>query len=211
MKSIIVSIILLLSVFNYNEPKEEIKFASYEYQNTMEINKLEIKPYSYEEMISIAIDKKMTEFSEKVNSINTSNTCEWFIKWKEIIDEYSAWNEPPLTVYEYYDSEDVYIIQRCIETETFEKDFESKCNVASVILNRCEARNQSPYEVVTASSQFAYGRKIISEDTKLALEYVFIFGDTTDGCMAFRSDIHPQTWHDWEIQFIDKAGHAFYK
>ena len=45
----------------------------------------------------------------------------------------------------------------------------------------------------------------------LALEYAFMIQDTTNGCIAFRSDSSPDTWNGWAKQFTDESGHTFYK
>ena len=83
----------------------------------------------------------------------------------------------------------------------------------SVIFNRLNSgKYSSLIEVLTAPYQFAdvVKGKEIDEKTILACEYVFLFGDTTNGCMAFRSDIKPDKWYGWTYQFSDEA-HNFYK
>ena len=77
-------------------------------------------------------------------------------------------------------------------------------------------------EVLTSKGQFSvyssgiYKNAVVDEETILACEYVFIFGDTTNGCIAFRSHRScPEKWHTWgdnywEKQFRDSA-HCFYK
>lgn len=41
--------------------------------------------------------------------------------------------------------------------------------------------------------------------------YVYEIEDTTDGCIAFRSDKSPYTWYEWIYSFTDSCGHHFYK
>ena len=103
-------------------------------------------------------------------------------------------------------------MQRCIETETFEADFDSKVNVASVILNRIES-DEFANEVseIIVKGQFAFGRENISENTVLALEYAFMIGDTTDGALYFHSNPKTETFNGAEFIFTDTAGHHFYK
>ncbi len=112
-----------------------------------------------------------------------------------------------------YSAEQMMMIYRCIETEVNGGDFDSKCNVASVIINRVNSDQfpNDPTLVVTSPKQFAYSRTEISEDTKLALEYVLLFGDTTNGAIGFRSGACPSTFSGWTYQFTDSAGHHFYK
>lgn len=209
----IILILLVLSISNNSRISDPIKFAPYEYKNILKINKVEKNIYAYEKIPSLVKEKKLSELLQEIQNIDTDSTYEWFVRWKDLTNKYSKWQEPPLTIYDCFSEDDLYIMHRCIETETFEQDFDSKCNVASIILNRIynEGYSDIPYEVITQPSQFAYGRKNITDETKIALEYVFVFGDTTNGCLAFRSDTYPDTWHDWTLQFIDKAGHAFYK
>ena len=76
-----------------------------------------------------------------------------------------------------------------------EYSFEQKCNVASVVLNRINHYKFSDkmFEILTPD-QFEtiknerYKNVIVSEDTVLACEYVFMFGDTTDGALFFDSN-----------------------
>ena len=138
---------------------------------------------------------------------------EWFLAYKNIIKEYSEVFDAPETIYSQYSDEEIKYMWKCIETEAFDQDFESKCNIANVILNRLESEkfSDNPIAVITAKNQFAYGRSNITEDTKLALEYAFLFADTTDGSLYFESgdnDIH-SNYADYT--FTDGAGHHFYK
>ena len=147
---------------------------------------------------------------EELSSIEDNE--EWFIAYKDLIEEYSEWVDPPETIYDYYTEDEVYLMQRCIETETFEQDFDSKVNVASVILNRIES-DEFANEVseIIVKGQFAFGRENISEDTVLALEYAFMIGDTTDGALYFHSNPRTETFNGAEFIFTDDAGHHFYK
>jgi hypothetical protein len=157
-----------------------------------------------------------TETQTEINSVEQKlaerfyreDQLQWFIEYKELCQ---ATNDKNFRdIYKDIYEEELTIIFRCIETEVYDRDFLSKCNVASVILNRAIAQKTTGYEVITKPYQFAYYRTDISEDTKLAFEYIYNFGVTTD-CMAFRSDICPMEWRGWTYQFTDKAGHHFYK
>lgn len=138
---------------------------------------------------------------------------EWYIAYKSIIEKYKGIIDPPETIYDYYSDDEINLILRCIETETYQSDFLSKVNVANVILNRleCEEFSTSVYDVITDENQFAYGREIISEDTVLALEYAFEIEDTTQGSIGFHSNSPRPTFNGWEYVFTDDAGHSFYK
>ena len=137
----------------------------------------------------------------------------WFILYKSIQEEYDDYLDSPESIYDYFTDEQIVMMQKCIETETYQCSFEAKVNVACVILNRVEHDEYptDPIEIITSKNQFAYSRNIITEDTKLALEYAFSIEDTTDGCIAFRSDCSPNEWNGWTKQFTDESGHTFYK
>ena len=139
---------------------------------------------------------------------------QWFIAYKKIIEEYKDVIDPPLTIYDYFTEEEIYLIQRVVETECYDQDFMSKCNAASVVMNRIEIGGEfgdTIEEVITKENQFAYWRKDITESTILAVEYAFQIEDTTGGCIAFRSDEKPDEWYGWEYAFTDSVGHNFYK
>lgn len=155
--------------------------------------------------------KEMQEEMKEIESIEDKK--EWFLAYKKIINEYSEVIDPPETVYDYFTEEEIYLIQRTIETECYDKDFKYKCNVANVILNRIESKEfgNTVEEVITTESQFAYWRKDITDDTVLALEFSFSICDTTNGCVAFRSDKKVETWYSWSYAFSDDIGHHFYR
>lgn len=154
--------------------------------------------------------QEVLDKQEELSSIEDNE--EWFIAYKDLIEEYSEWVDPPETIYDYYTEDEIYLMQRCIETETFEQDFDSKVNVASVILNRIES-DEFANEVseIIVKGQFAFGRENISENTVLALEYAFMIGDTTDGALYFHSNPKTETFNGAEFIFTDTAGHHFYK
>ena len=137
---------------------------------------------------------------------------EWFLAYKEFIEKYPEYDRPQ-SLYEKYTDEEIYIMQRVIETEVYGKDFEAKANVASVILNRIEGDNNfsdDPMVVCTSPGQFVYSRKQISEDTKLALEYAEEIEDTTNGALYFNSMTPMDSWNGRERKFTDHVGHSFY-
>lgn len=139
---------------------------------------------------------------------------DWFKSYKVIIKKYAYLFDVPETIYDYYSDDEIYLMQRVVETECYGQDFISKCNVASVVLNRINSGNifgNTVCEVITKPNQFAYDRENISESTCLAVEYAFEIADTTRGCIAFRSDKKVDSWYGWEYVFTDEAGHHFYK
>jgi len=168
-----------------------------------------------EHMLTLFSITNQERFEIAVNKIDDNlSTYDWFLEYKKIYDEYSIYEdvELPRTIYDDFTKEEIEIMFRCVETEVFQADFDSKVNVASVIFNRLK-HNRFPNDVITVITtprQFAYFRTEIEESSKLALEYAYIFGDTTGGCISFRSDIAPETWYGWKYQFTDKEGHNFY-
>ena len=152
-------------------------------------------------------------FQSIIESLKETDKKTWFILYKLMQEQYSDYIDPSETIYDYFTDEQITMMQKCIETETYQCPFDAKVNVACVILNRVEHEQfpLDPIEIITSPNQFAYGRNIITEDTKLALEYAFSIEDTTDGCIAFRSDCSPNEWNGWTKQFTDESGHTFYK
>ena len=157
--------------------------------------------------------EKVFEFQEIIEPLKNTNKKEWFILYKSMQEYYIDYIDPSETVYDYFTEEQIAIMQKCIETETYQCPFDAKVNVACVILNRVEHEQfpTDPIEIITGKNQFAYSRGDITEDTKLALEYAFSIEDTTNGCIAFRSDCSPNEWNGWTKQFTDESGHTFYK
>lgn len=137
---------------------------------------------------------------------------EWFLAYKEFLEKYPTFDRPQ-TIYEKYTEEEIYMMQRVIETEVYGCDFEAKANVASVILNRIEGDNKFSNDAITVCTspgQFVYSRKQISEDTKLALEYAEEVEDTTNGALYFNSMEPMDSWNGRERKFTDHVGHSFY-
>ena len=138
---------------------------------------------------------------------------EYLIRYKEIYNEYSDVFPKPVEVYDIYSEDNIYLMQRVIETETFGCDFESKTHVASVILNRIEGDNAFGNTVteVIKPGQFCYHRKQITEDTVLALEYAFMIEDTAQGALYFHSGNKTDTFSGAQYVFTDSVGHHFYR
>ena len=179
--------------------------------NKVESHKAEQKMNLSEDTFIELVIKSMQTELELIEAIQDRK--EWFISYREIIDKYDWIIDPPETIYDYYTYDEINLILRCIETETYQSDFLSKVNVANVILNRIESGlfGSTVYDVITEKNQFAYGRENISEDTILALEYAFEIEDTTQGSIGFHSNAPTSTFNGWEYIFTDDAGHSFYR
>lgn len=149
-----------------------------------------------------------------INFLKDEDEYTWFkLYYHTLFEQYDLDNLPE-TPYDIFTDEQINIMLKCIETETHEASFKAKCNVASVILNRIEHDMfpTDPIEIITGENQFAYGRNNIDESTKYALLYAYMIEDTTNGCIAFRSDSSvTKEWNSWTKQFTDESGHTFYK
>ena len=137
---------------------------------------------------------------------------EWYLAYKGFLEDYPEYDRGS-TIYDRYTEDEIYLMQRVIETEVYGCDFEAKTHVASVILNRIEGENNFSDDattVCTAAGQFVYSRKQISEDTKLALEYAAEIEDTTNGALYFNSMEPMESWNGRPRIFTDHVGHSFY-
>ena len=176
------------------------------YIEETETENVETLPDKYEAAIN--------EMQEKIKSIEEiQDKKEWFISYKKIINDYIDTIDPPETIYDYYSEEDIKLICQVVETETYQSDFDSKVNIACVVLNRIEdgSFGNTVKDVITSENQFAYGRKDISEDTILAVMFSFEITDTTNGALFFHSNEKSDTFNGANYIFTDGAGHHFYK
>ena len=143
------------------------------------------------------VDDAIFEMNKEMAEIETiSDKKEYLIAYKTIVDKYSYILDPPETIYDYFTEDELNMFFCVVQAEIGDEySFEQKCNVASVILNRINHYKFSDemFEILT-SDQFEtikngrYKSVEVSEDTILACEYVFMFGDTTDGALFFDSN-----------------------
>lgn len=159
------------------------------------------------------IETKILEMQIEMNEISKiTDLQEYFLAYKEVVAKYSDVLGPVETIYDVYSESDIYLLQRMAETETYGADFESRTHVANVAFNRL-ADSGYPNTlsgVITASGQFAYVKTNISETTKLACEYAFMFPDNTQGALAFHSGRKTNTFCGKQYLFTDLCGHHFY-
>jgi spore germination cell wall hydrolase CwlJ-like protein len=154
------------------------------------------------------------EYIAKMEELKTTeDKKQWFIEYKDLIFKYYKYLDPPETVFDVFSEEEVQLIFRVVETETYDQDFISKANVASVVFNRFYSGEfgDTITEVITADKQFAYGRKCITEDTILAVMFSFEVEDTTDGALYFHSNEKTEEFCGAKYSFSDDAIHHFYK
>ena len=127
--------------------------------------------------------------------------------------------EQNTTIYDVYTEEELDLLFRVVEAEVTDGDFDSKCNVASVIFNRVEIGWWNDLEsTLLADEQFEviennrYKIVDVTNSTITACEYVFMNGDTTGGALFFDSTKGNSWAHDnCEFMFSDRVGHWFYR
>lgn len=149
------------------------------------------------EIINTKVNATIIDMDEEMTGIATiSDNKEYFIAYKEIVDKYSYIIDPPETIYDCFTEDELNMFFRVVQAEIGDEySFDQKCNVASVILNRIDHYKFSDkmFEILTPD-QFEtinnkrYKNVKISEDAVLACEYVFVFGDTTNGALFFDSN-----------------------
>lgn len=145
---------------------------------------------------------------------------EWFIQYKEIIHKYQDYIDPPESIYDYYTQKEIELLCKVVQAECGDYyGFDAQCNIVSVIFNHIDHPDypNTMKGVLFKKNAFStvssgrYKRQPVTEQALLACEYVFMMGDTTDGCIAFRSDKKPKTWYGWKYQFTDNSGTHYYK
>ncbi len=166
------------------------------------------------------------EFWSKLESIDFSSKKEWFISYKRLLEEYKDYSdylEIPKSVYEEYNIDEIKVFQKLVSAETTGGDFESKCNVASVVWNRIysEKYPDNIIDVIyerNGSVQFTptYDGRIniveVTEDDVLAIEYTYMFGSTAYDCIAF-DNVPGNSWNKNKLEevFTDSINHTFYR
>ena len=218
---VLLALILIIMGYTIKSKQEQIEYL--ESANTsLQTHCSELKTANEELAYAITDIKENITNNKELEVLRVQSIIEplkeidkraWFILYKSIQEEYDDYLDSPESIYDYFTDEQIVMMQKCIETETYQCSFEAKVNVACVILNRVEHDEYptDPVEIITSKNQFAYSRNNITEDTILALEYAFMIEDTTNGCIAFRSDCSPNEWNGWTKQFTDESGHTFYK
>lgn len=206
-----ICIVVFAKSINYCDNKEVIE----EFEQKEEIISSNNHEHITEEDISITTIRQ-NEFEEQLKLLDCSCTIsreEWFKQYKSLTEKYSDVSNE-LKIYENYSSEELDLLFRVVQAEIgSEYSFEQKCNVVSVIYNRIyDNRFGNTIKDILVKGQFSVinnGRinnVVVDENTVLACEYVFEFGDTTGGALFFDSNGKLK----YEFLFNDGA-HNFYK
>lgn len=209
----IISIIIILSVVLI--VLKVIKTETVKIDDIV-VTKIENNTQTTEETIPTTQDYILMRQEEIDNLKLINDEMIRFIKYKGICFRYentTGIEDDVLNkLHSTFTLDEIYLMQRVIETECYQCDFMSKVNVASVLLNRVENGNfgNNIEEIITNKNQFAYGRRYIAYDTILALEYASYYGDSTNGALYFHSNEKTNRFSGKSHIFTDDAGHHFY-
>lgn len=215
MKKLLSLLILLFMVVSFLLPFSVVKSVKNEEITIVEPTIMSTITYEIEEVVNEPdiYEIAMQEMQEKMSELDsTTDKKEWFLAYKDIVFKYVEWIDPPETIFDYFTEDEVNLICRVVETETYQCDFDSKVNVANVVINRLESGRfgDTVEEVITIEGQFVYWREIITEDTILAVMYAYEMEDTTYGALYFHSNEKTDTFCGNEFIFQDEVGHNFY-
>lgn len=217
-----VTIVSLSALIILNKNNESIETEVIEVHNTVtKSTKNNISEFTEISIpINFEIDKTIEEMNQRMVEIESiTDQKEWFIAYKNIINDYSYILDPPETIYDCFTDEELDLLFCVTQAEVGDEySFESKTNVVSVIFNRLyDERFPNTLSEILTEDQFStisngrYKEVVVSEETIIACEYVFMIGDTTDGCIFFEgknSNLHESYA---TFLFQDESGHKFYK
>lgn len=209
-----ISILLAVYIISVCYVKDEEKIKHIETDTECEVLQTEVIITKKDpvEIATIEMQKELDDIS------NIVDKKQWFIEYKKIVEKYSHVLDTPETIYDYYSNEDIEILHRIVEAECTGLEFDKKVNVANVIFNRINSEDfpDKIEEVVFQKNptQFSpvvdgrYYSVLLEDDTLLAIEYAFMFPDTTNGALFFEA-----VWSDklnYKNTMCD-GSHKFYK
>ena len=229
MKKLILSALITLMLF----------LSSVIHKDDTELEVVEVKAIPVEEEVEVIptptpqptpqptpdpIEVALQDVEQRMVKLESvKDELEWFIGYKEIINDYEGILDSPESIYDVFSEEELDLLFRVVQAEVGDEwDFIHKTNVANVIFNRLYSEEddfakQDTLSKVLVERQFStissgrYKQVEISELTILACEYAFMIQDTTNGCIAFRSDKNaPKIWNGWTRMYHDGA-HWLYK
>lgn len=165
---------------------------------------------------------EVQEMQSKMKEIESiEDEMEWFIAYKNIVNEYKDVIDPPETIYDYFAEDELNMLFGVVQAEVGDEwEFSHKVNAASVIFNRLYSdqlnfANQDTLSKVLVPSEFCtvrsgrYKRVEVSEMTILACEYAFEIADTTNGALFFDNNGAHKRSRKYEWVMNDGA-HNFY-
>ena len=166
-----------------------------------------------DQLYSSQVDTKLLEMQIEMNEVEKITDLQtYYLTYMDVVNKYSDYITPPTTIYEAFTEQEIVYLWRMVETETCGADFESRTHVANVAFNRLKDSRypDTLIGVITAPSQFAYTKTNISETTKLACEYAYMFPDNTKGALAFHSGAYTKTFCGKQWVMTDACGHHLY-
>ena len=88
--------------------------------------------------INFEIDNAIEEMNRKMAEIESiTDKKEWFLAYKDVVEQYSYIIDPPENIYDYFSEEELDLLFHVVQAEIGDEySFEQKCNVSSVIFNR---------------------------------------------------------------------------
>ena len=145
MKRFISLLILSFMVVSLVIPISYINDKNHNTNDVYVVEPVLLSDITYEIVVEEVVEEQdpyeiaIQEMQEKISEIESiEDNKEWFLAYKDIVFEYSEIINPPETIYDCLTEEEINLICRVVETETFECDFVSKVNVANVVFNRLE-------------------------------------------------------------------------
>ena len=174
----------------------------------------ETEPTVIETPIELTEDSKEQKMQEYIDAVTDllerQEVSEaWFKEYLDITSQYEDVVDLPEQFSEVFNEAEQAIVYSCVETEVHGGDFASKVHVADVIFNRLEAGKwgDSVTSVITSPGQFTYNKAAVQDSTKFAVQYAFMFPDTTQGAIYFNKSIVTSSPY---YLFTDDVGHSFY-
>ena len=144
-----------------------------------------------------------------MTKLTDENRQEWYKAYKVLVADADA---PPLSIYDVFTDDELDLLFRCVQTEIGSGDFNSKCNVAQVIINRWEDSESTLSGIITAPNQFCYSasRSSVTAETILACEYAFQIGvEGLKEAKYFHSGARTETFNGKPLIYYD-GFHYFY-
>ena len=204
--AIIVMIVSCSALYFNSTKKEAAPLGDIEYENDPII-----------EPVPEDVVRRAAYLSEMQSLKLSSNSREeWFMEYKKLQEKYSDVADEYITIYDVFSEKEINLLFRVVQAEIGDYSFEQICNVTSVIFNRvADGRFGRSLNEVLNPSQFstisngAIYKRNPTERVKLACEYVYIFGDTTNGALFFHSNSKSDTFSGYPYRFSDGAHHFY--
>lgn len=188
--------LLFICVVAFNQVNASQDTNKSENVSVSNVEKEETKVEVIEKKTDLEIAQE--EYDAKLIGINSMNLSkeEWFKQYKSLTEEYGDILGKPETIYDNFTQQELNLLFKVVQAEIgSEYSFEQKCNVVSVIYNRLkDYRFGNTINEILVGHQFstissgAIYKVTIDERTVLACEYVYLFGDTTNGALFFDSN-----------------------